>query len=160
MKTKSKRFLNLATLCLALLGTTLLMTHPVKAEAEAEAEVQSISRDTDTGLKDTIRERYMGEMGISSDDLERQSDYKNRFEGYFKGYSDGLNGCERPERDKIEVPSEYSGGQGDTEYRDGYEGGFEEGRRENYPVQAFLEQVWGFLTSIFHDWFGDGAKSQ
>ncbi|ACI60683.1 hypothetical protein JavanS529_0001 [Streptococcus satellite phage Javan529] len=33
MKTKSKRFLNLATLCLALLGTTLLMGHPVKAEA-------------------------------------------------------------------------------------------------------------------------------
>ncbi|HEQ9820870.1 TPA: hypothetical protein VIS21_000470 [Streptococcus pyogenes] len=32
MKTKSKRFLNLATLCLALLGTTLLMTCPVKAE--------------------------------------------------------------------------------------------------------------------------------
>lgn len=33
MKTKkSKRFLNLATLCLALLGTTLLMGRPVKAE--------------------------------------------------------------------------------------------------------------------------------
>ncbi len=32
MKTKSKRFLNLATLCLALLGTTLLMARPVKAE--------------------------------------------------------------------------------------------------------------------------------
>ncbi|HFH9685097.1 TPA: hypothetical protein ACGOGQ_001759, partial [Streptococcus pyogenes] len=32
MKTKSKRFLNLATLCLALLGTTLLMGQPVKAE--------------------------------------------------------------------------------------------------------------------------------
>ncbi|HER2529956.1 TPA: hypothetical protein ACNZS7_000803 [Streptococcus pyogenes] len=32
MKTKSKRFVNLATLCLALLGTTLLIEQPVKAE--------------------------------------------------------------------------------------------------------------------------------
>lgn len=34
MKTRSKRFLSLATLCLALplLGTTLLTTQPVKAE--------------------------------------------------------------------------------------------------------------------------------
>ncbi|HEP6531799.1 TPA: hypothetical protein VC886_001539 [Streptococcus pyogenes] len=33
MKTKkSKRFLNLATLCLALLGTTLLMAQPANAE--------------------------------------------------------------------------------------------------------------------------------
>ncbi|HEQ9125480.1 Uncharacterised protein [Streptococcus pyogenes] len=32
MKTKSKRFLNLATLCLALLGTTLLTTQPAEAE--------------------------------------------------------------------------------------------------------------------------------
>ncbi|VHB32734.1 Uncharacterised protein [Streptococcus pyogenes] len=31
MKTRSKRFLNLATLCLALLGTILLVTQPVKA---------------------------------------------------------------------------------------------------------------------------------
>ncbi|QCK33377.1 hypothetical protein ETT68_01965 [Streptococcus pyogenes] len=35
MKTKkSKRFLNLATLCLALLGTTLLTTQPVKANSD------------------------------------------------------------------------------------------------------------------------------
>ncbi|MEY1913124.1 hypothetical protein AB7826_03220 [Streptococcus pyogenes] len=40
MKTKSKRFLNLATLCLALLGTTLLMGRPVKAEV--------VSRDNST----------------------------------------------------------------------------------------------------------------
>ncbi|HER4531690.1 TPA: hypothetical protein VKN04_000084 [Streptococcus pyogenes NGAS751] len=32
MKTRSKRFVNLATLCLALLGTTLLTTQPVKAD--------------------------------------------------------------------------------------------------------------------------------
>ncbi|HER1920635.1 TPA: hypothetical protein VKO32_000608 [Streptococcus pyogenes NGAS346] len=38
MKTKSKRFLNLATLCLALLGTTLLMTRPVKAEVISKRE--------------------------------------------------------------------------------------------------------------------------
>ncbi|MGS7227693.1 hypothetical protein ACEN46_00975 [Streptococcus pyogenes] len=38
MKTKSKRFLNLATLCLALLGTTLLMGRPVNADTVKQGE--------------------------------------------------------------------------------------------------------------------------
>ncbi|EPB3262679.1 hypothetical protein ACEN5R_04835 [Streptococcus pyogenes] len=42
MKTKSKRFLNLATLCLALLGTTLLMEQPVKA-----AEISSVRNQSE-----------------------------------------------------------------------------------------------------------------
>ncbi|HFP6020988.1 TPA: hypothetical protein ACHJEL_000846 [Streptococcus pyogenes] len=45
MKTKSKRFLNLATLCLALLGTTLLMGEPVKAEATRILNVQQEQPD-------------------------------------------------------------------------------------------------------------------
>ncbi|HFK0961828.1 TPA: hypothetical protein ACGYRP_001283 [Streptococcus pyogenes] len=158
MKTKkSKRFLNLATLCLALLSTTLLMTQPVKAETETG--VQSISRDTGTDQKrDIIKERYAGQMGISSDYLE-QSEYKNRFEGYFKGYNDGLDGLERPERDKIVVPDEYSDGHG-VDYKDGYQGGFEEGRREARPIETFLETVWQFLTDIFGGWFGSNNSSQ
>ncbi|SUO45749.1 hypothetical membrane associated protein [Streptococcus pyogenes] len=36
MKTKSKRFLNLATLCLALLGTALLMGRPRKGGGGAD----------------------------------------------------------------------------------------------------------------------------
>ncbi|HEP1432178.1 TPA: hypothetical protein VB452_001302 [Streptococcus pyogenes] len=156
MKTKSKRFLNLATLCLALLGTALLMGHPVKAETEIG--VQSISRDTDTDQKDIIKERYAGQMGVSPDVLE-QPDYKNRFEGYYKGYNDGLNGLERPERDKIEVPSEYNDDHG-GEYKDGYQGGFEEGRREARPIAAFFEAVWQVLTDIFGGWFGSNNSSQ
>ncbi|VGR10589.1 hypothetical membrane associated protein [Streptococcus pyogenes] len=162
MKTKSKRFLKLATLCLALLGTTLLTTQPVKAEVVLTQSPASDSHELEKNSeqqKDIIKKRYIDQTGISSEDLEQQHE-KNRFEGYFHGYNDGLSGLERPKRDNIEVPSDCSDGHGDVEYKDGYEGGFEEGRRENYPVQAFLEQVWGFLTSIFHDWFGDGAKPQ
>ncbi len=156
MKTKSKRFLNLATLCLALLGTALLMGCPVKAETEAE--VQGISRDTDPGLKDTIRERYMDQMRIGPDELE-QPDFKNRFEGYFQGYSDGLNEFERPGRNEIVVPEEHRDGRGDVEYKDGYQWGFEEGRREARPIAAFFEAVWQVLTDIFGSWFGGGQQS-
>ncbi|HEP4577285.1 TPA: hypothetical protein VCT85_001539, partial [Streptococcus pyogenes] len=51
MKTKSKRFLNLATLCLALLGTTLLMGQPIKAEA-----VVSDLNDAVSSMGDTAEE--------------------------------------------------------------------------------------------------------
>ncbi|VHD33555.1 Uncharacterised protein [Streptococcus pyogenes] len=49
MKTKSKRFLNLATLCLALLSTTLLTTQPVKAEAWWKQNVEGMCGDNLTG---------------------------------------------------------------------------------------------------------------
>ncbi|VHE09202.1 Uncharacterised protein [Streptococcus pyogenes] len=55
MKTKSKRFLNLATLCLALLGTTLLMEQPVKAETSTVRSLvrggKDYQRDYEEGLK-------------------------------------------------------------------------------------------------------------
>ncbi|HHS4241912.1 TPA: hypothetical protein ACTLKE_001012 [Streptococcus pyogenes] len=49
MKTKSKRFLNLAPLCLALLSTTLLTTQPVKAEAWWKQNVEGMCGDNLTG---------------------------------------------------------------------------------------------------------------
>ncbi|HER2672243.1 TPA: hypothetical protein VJY79_001716 [Streptococcus pyogenes] len=51
MKTKSKRFLNLATLCLALLGTTLLMGEPVKAEATRILNVQQEQPDISSNTR-------------------------------------------------------------------------------------------------------------
>ncbi|HHJ7453243.1 hypothetical membrane associated protein [Streptococcus pyogenes] len=153
MKTKSKRFLNLATLCLALLGTTLLTTQPVKAEATPiTQEVQQPDENTED-----IKREYMSRYGT---DLTEQ-DAQDRFRGYLDGYNDGLKGSNRSERNNIQVPDELKDkGNRDSEYRDGYEGGFEVGRRKNYPVQAFLEEVWDFLTGIFSSWFSGEEGSQ
>ncbi|VHF16388.1 Uncharacterised protein [Streptococcus pyogenes] len=74
MKTKSKRFLNLATLCLALLGTTLLMAHPVKAEVQVIRQEQR--SDTETSENQT-------------DDTEMNKYLEGRKKGYGDGYSDG-----------------------------------------------------------------------
>ncbi|HEP2366910.1 TPA: hypothetical protein VJJ15_000730 [Streptococcus pyogenes] len=49
MKTKSKRFLKLATLCLALLSTILLTIQPVKAEAWWKQNVEGMCGDNLTG---------------------------------------------------------------------------------------------------------------
>ncbi|HER5313414.1 TPA: hypothetical protein ACVFCV_001283 [Streptococcus pyogenes] len=166
MKTKSKRFLKLATLCLALLSTTLLVTQPVKAEVvltQSSAGGSNGSEKNSEQQRDILKKRYMDRTNASLEELEQESD-RNRFEGYFNGYNDGLNGLERPERDNIDVPSGYGDGNGDgngdVEYRDGYQEGFEEGRHEGYPVTAFLEDLWGFLTDIFGNWFGSNNSSQ
>ncbi|HEP1548691.1 TPA: hypothetical protein VB530_001655 [Streptococcus pyogenes] len=152
MKTKSKRFLNLATLCLALLGTTLLMGRPVKAEGVAIERVQQTDENTED-----IKREYMTRHGT---DLTEQ-DEQDRFRGYLDGYNDGLKGSNRSERNDIQVPDDLKDkGNRDSDYRDGYEGGFEEGRRKNYPVQAFLEEVWDFLTGLFYNWFGENQEFQ
>lgn len=67
MKTKkSKRFLNLATLCLALLGTTLLMAHPVNAEVAKQSG------------------------GSDKSEVQEQSPYeKGKSEGYQLGLKEG-----------------------------------------------------------------------
>ncbi|HES9188723.1 hypothetical protein [Streptococcus pyogenes] len=109
MKTKSKRFLNLATLCLALLGTTLLMARPVKAEV-VKTDASTISgsgegEESDKywwnrGHTDGYKE---GEKSEIRKDLDRKTfsnfpeglkddDYENRGEymdGYETGYSEG-----------------------------------------------------------------------
>ncbi|HEQ8384490.1 TPA: hypothetical protein ACQM9F_000427 [Streptococcus pyogenes] len=162
MKTKSKRFLNLATLCLALLGTTLLMAHPVKAEVVPTAqEVQQTTEHEDNISEDIIKKEYMALFGFDDNDLEdhlQDPGSKEYYKGYVDGYKKGFKGEERTNRGDIEAPDiedEY-----EDEYKDGHEGGFEAGRRKAYPVTAFLEEVWGFLTGIFSSWFSGEEGSQ
>ncbi|MEN4323278.1 hypothetical protein [Streptococcus pyogenes] len=131
MKTKSKRFLNLATLCLALLGTTLLMAHPVKAEAiPTTREVQQSDESTEDS---DIRKQYMTMFGLT--DLNGHQD---RFKGYLDGYKEGLQGSNRPERGEIKVPSGFTG-IADSDYRDGYEQGFGEGQHKRHPLETEAE---------------------
>ncbi|HEP1508923.1 TPA: hypothetical protein VB514_000617 [Streptococcus pyogenes] len=116
MKTRSKRFLNLATLCLALLGTTLLMEQPVKAEAiRTDGQTEHISQSTD---------------GQSTD---RQ---KDRDAGYEAGLRDG-----RRDAQTLSEPREPDQDQGDfksLDYCDGYFIGYYRGWDEvRYPVQTF-----------------------
>ncbi|HER8860665.1 Uncharacterised protein [Streptococcus pyogenes] len=146
MKTKSKRFLKLATLCLALLSTTLLTTQPVKAEAIPQSVEQEVTQQ---------RNRVTDTTG-GTDGNESQKQW-NR--GYDKGYEKGLSGSDRIERDDIDVPKDIDSRYSD-DYKDGYEGGFEDGRRKANPIEAFLEEVWEFFTSIFKGWFGSDDNYQ
>lgn len=86
MKTRSKRFLNLATLCLALLGTTVLMGRPVKAEGSVVSDNSSGSTSSlvDGNERDKIGRQY------ESGDLTLPYN-KGRYDGYIDGYEDGKN---------------------------------------------------------------------
>ncbi|HHD3551683.1 TPA: hypothetical protein ACNZNV_000201 [Streptococcus pyogenes] len=90
MKTKSKRFLKLATLCLALLGTTLLMGRPVKAEFTTivEPHQEAWNRGKDDGYKNGLsgsdrskRDDIVVPGGIES---QYSGDYKDGYEGGFE----------------------------------------------------------------------------
>ncbi|VGU80744.1 Uncharacterised protein [Streptococcus pyogenes] len=126
MKTKSKRFLNLATLCLALLGTALLMGQPVKAEVTHSNQTHTTEQ---------------------SENSYEDSHKKGTQDGYEKGKnatSETLN------RQDIEVP----GGFDPQGYKDGYEGGFSKGFNEaNHPIltaiEGFLSWLWGLFTGEF-----------
>ncbi|VGT85493.1 hypothetical membrane associated protein [Streptococcus pyogenes] len=186
MKTKSKRFLNLATLCLTLLGTTLLTTQPVKAEGvqyslesgvstdsseqssstgqtgeNAEEVQQQTTGNEDTLNEDTIKEEYMALFGLDDDkDLQdhlQEPENEGYYKGYVDGYRKGFKGEKRIDRGDIKVPENIKC---KDEYKDGHEGGFEAGRSKTYPVTAFLEEVWGFFTRIFKSWFSSGTNSQ
>ncbi|HEQ2368027.1 TPA: hypothetical protein ACP0P7_000136 [Streptococcus pyogenes] len=141
MKTKSKRLLNLATLCLALLGTALLMAHPVKADA--------MTTDVST---------------ISGNGEGEGSEKEWWYRGYNDGYKAGEKSENREELDRgnfnnfpEDLPSDDTENQG--EYMDGYGGGYEAGWRNGHRLEALLEDVLAFFTNIFYGWFGDGAKS-
>ncbi|HES2060685.1 TPA: hypothetical protein VNR99_000640 [Streptococcus pyogenes] len=122
MKTKSKRFLNLATLCLALLGTTLLMAHPVQAEVISKRDYM-----TRFGLGD-----------LEDDSANYPSNLEARYKGYLEGYEKGLKGDDIPERPKIQVPEDVQpSDHGD--YRDGYEEGFGEGQHKRDPLETEAE---------------------
>ncbi|HFF7428298.1 TPA: hypothetical protein ACGEI3_000538 [Streptococcus pyogenes] len=94
MKTKkSKRFLKLATLCLALLSTILLMTQPVKAEISRVSPISGFDKAREKGDSDGY------EFGLSGGDFNPDNikvpndiesgygpDYKDAYEG---GYERG-----------------------------------------------------------------------
>ncbi|VHB43650.1 Uncharacterised protein [Streptococcus pyogenes] len=96
MKTKSKRFLNLATLCLALLGTTLLMGCPVKAET---SDMSGFYTARDRGDSDGYQSGLNGgdfdpnnpdSIKVPKDiETKYGSDYKDAYgEGYERGRRD------------------------------------------------------------------------
>ncbi|HHK0193656.1 TPA: hypothetical protein ACQN8E_000135 [Streptococcus pyogenes] len=93
MKTKSKRFLKLATLCLALLGTTLLMGRPVKAEVSKVSPTSGFDKAREKGDSDGYQFGLSGgdfdpEKIEVPDDIETEygPDYKDAYEG---GYERG-----------------------------------------------------------------------
>ncbi|HES4376960.1 TPA: hypothetical protein ACIEXI_001352 [Streptococcus pyogenes] len=137
MKTKSKRFLNLATLCLALLGTTLLMEQPVKAEVQVIRQEQL--SDTETSENET-------------NDPEMNEYLQEREKGYGDGYRDGsqpnapeVSDSELDEKAKKKAQSE---GYGDG-YSDGYQLGYSEGWQKHHPIQAFLSFIWYVISDFF-----------
>ncbi|VGQ87077.1 hypothetical membrane associated protein [Streptococcus pyogenes] len=139
MKTKkSKRFLNLATLCLALLGTTLLTTQPVKAEAiRTDGQTEHISQSTDGQSTDG-----------QSTDGQSTDGQKDRDAGYKDGLRDG-----RRDAQTLSEPREPDQDQGDfksLDYCDGYFIGYYRGWDEvRYPVQTFLKDIFDWVYDIF-----------
>ncbi|HER4712094.1 TPA: hypothetical protein VKO54_000962 [Streptococcus pyogenes NGAS334] len=109
MKTRSKRFVNLATLCLALLGTTLLTTQPVKADGGGSRSGEQVTNRRqfgsyqegyDQGLKEGYEEgRKEGapEDPEDNDNVRKNGDYKpsnvgDPNVGYpYDGYRDGFD---------------------------------------------------------------------
>ncbi|HEP1683644.1 TPA: hypothetical protein ACG0EV_001069 [Streptococcus pyogenes] len=150
MKTKSKRFLKLATLCLALLGTTLLMGQPVKAEVTlTQGPSEGLVDNTNSGNnseQDSIKQEYMTRLGLSQSDIDEEPYYKGRLEGYIAGYQAGL---------KPEVPENPSGYESSTDgYNDGYTEGYSRSwHKTNQPIRTALydafEWFMGWLERFF-----------
>ncbi|HFD5121843.1 TPA: hypothetical protein ACF4XJ_000470 [Streptococcus pyogenes] len=117
MKTKSKRFVNLSTLCLALLGTTLLMEQPVKADgSESRSEEQVTER------------RQSGTYGRGYSE-----DYRK---GYNEGYAEGFKkdipqypeDNENVKNNKYYTPDSRRGPY--DPYSDGFDLGYSDGWRK------------------------------
>ncbi|HEP1347701.1 TPA: hypothetical protein VB384_001363 [Streptococcus pyogenes] len=146
MKTKSKRFLNLATLCLALLGTTLLMGQSVKAEVGRTPLVEEVSGNGSTD-EELTQERNDGAEAYQ----------KGRDAGEGAGYKDGKkeNAPRVPQIDNPRPSStpydqnptlkaEYGNG-----YSDAYLSGYNRGWDETNPIQSTLIWLWTIVTAFF-----------
>ncbi|HEP1423775.1 TPA: hypothetical protein VOW21_001458 [Streptococcus pyogenes] len=149
MKTRSKRFLNLATLCLALLGTALLMGRPVNAEVGRTPLVEEVSGNGSTD----------GELTQERND-GAEAYQKGRDAGEGAGYQDGKNE-NAPRVPEIDNPrpsstpydhdqnpilkAEYGNG-----YSDAYLSGYNRGWGETHPIEATLQFLW---NTIYY-WFG------
>ncbi|HHD3224546.1 TPA: hypothetical protein ACNZ1F_001742 [Streptococcus pyogenes] len=130
MKTRSKRFLKLATLCLALLGTTLLTTQPVKAEGSTPNVVEKGHESARQALTD---------VGQTEND-EYERGYK---EGYEAGRKKGAPG--KPNDDALNNKS--------SSYGDGYYSGYYRGWDvTNHPFQTLLDDIYRWLWETFFRW--------
>ncbi|EMO8622175.1 TPA: hypothetical protein ACJTYV_001533 [Streptococcus pyogenes] len=146
MKTRSKHFLNLATLCLALIGTTLLMAQPVKAEM-SEAGHDSVT---------------VSSVGLADDGAYDKGHDAGSKAGYQAGLQSSWNESEPPSKDNIPEPSEnpYEGNERDKAdykqgFRDGYPGGYVGGWRESHPIEATLQYLWYTVSSWFESLFNN-----
>ncbi|HER1696695.1 TPA: hypothetical protein VOU70_001667 [Streptococcus pyogenes] len=150
MKTKSKRFLNLATLCLALLGTTLLMAHPVKAEVEGNSDESSLYISNNDGGgegDDDLRERYLTERDLTTDHLKDEY-YQGGLDGYKDGYKDGSK-SDAPRQPKDNPYEGEKGGNYKTGYNDSYGSGYHYGWEKHHPIQSFFSYIWEVITGFF-----------
>ncbi|HEP1747242.1 TPA: hypothetical protein VB717_000993, partial [Streptococcus pyogenes] len=124
MKAKSKRFLNYGAFCLALLGATLLMAHPVMAEfTRTDGQTDPLSRGTD-GQTDPLSQ------GTDSEN-DRDAGYKD---GLREGRKDAqeLSEPKEPDQDQEKFKS--------LDYCDGYFLGYYRGWDEvRHPVQTWLK---------------------
>ncbi|VHB76394.1 Uncharacterised protein [Streptococcus pyogenes] len=132
MKTKSKRFLKLAPLCMALLGTTLLTTQPQPVKAEGctpnvMEKGHESARQTLTDVGQTENDEY--ELG-----------YK---EGYEAGRKKGAP--REPDDDALNNNS--------SSYGNGYYPGYYRGWDEtNHPFQTLLDDIYRWLWENFFRW--------
>ncbi|HHR3331808.1 TPA: hypothetical protein ACS4RZ_001388, partial [Streptococcus pyogenes] len=91
MKTKSKRFLNLATLCLALLGTTLLTTQPVKANSDTRKSHERLDQKGENPYQEGKENGYSdgqrdGKKEGSSPEPPQNHNYHNPYTDFSKKY--------------------------------------------------------------------------
>ncbi|HEP1726116.1 TPA: hypothetical protein VB706_001334 [Streptococcus pyogenes] len=145
MKTKSKRFLNLAPLCLALLGTTLLMAQPVKAEVTERSQV---SRPVSADFKSQV------DTATQSDEVESESDRwkKDRDFGSQRGLEDGKTGYgPNISRGDILLPP---GIQNPDDYKDGYQEGYSQGWHQEHPLLGVIfdvfDSIWNVMSGLFN----------
>ncbi|HER6861546.1 TPA: hypothetical protein VL850_001590 [Streptococcus pyogenes] len=144
MKTRSKRFLNLATLCLALLSTTLLTTQPVKAEVTRSNQTHITTKSYEDSRKQGTDDGY--ENGYSTNE-DRDREF-----GQQKGIDDGKNGYwPNVNRQEITIPKgiDYP-----DEYRDGYQEGYSQGWHQEHPLLGVIfdvfDSIWNVMSGLFN----------
>ncbi|HER4541456.1 TPA: hypothetical protein VKN21_001640 [Streptococcus pyogenes NGAS719] len=137
MKIRSKRFLNLAPLCLALLSTTLLTTQPVKAndESSVQSRRESLKKgknydynDYDKEWKKGYAQGYIDGQGEGASRYPDSNRYGSNsdsdpYDGYRDGYDEGYaagwykkHGFDKSEGEESDDPSQDSRGhQGSVE---------------------------------------------
>ncbi|HGD2372682.1 TPA: hypothetical protein ACI3OF_000456 [Streptococcus pyogenes] len=164
MKTKSKRFLNLATLCLALLGTTLLMTQPVKAgesgaayvsdyegpyyEGRNKGKEDGYSAGNHTGVPDAPGPHTSPFDPYSSD---KRSSYLYR-SGYEEGYTQGYyEGWHNANDSVTEGQDNLEGSSDDSNDSKGLESQVDSENPMDMSKLSILDLVYGMVKDFWGD---------